>query len=146
LHEEMVGFIVKAPLANNKVGTRILHALDHVSELFLFVLLQLLELFHTGDVELVLGLGTRRFEWTGENGEFSIADHAGHLRMGHVFVDQNTLDQFGVGERASNFSFDLDEIKRNIAPFQVGNSEDRVYSDLCEMGVLLRNAIEAIGA
>ena len=141
----MVSLIVETPLADDKVGTSILHSLDHISELFLLILLQLLEFFHTGNVELVLGLGTRGFKGASKNSEFGIANHTGHLRVGHVLVDQNALDEFGVGERSSNFSFDLDEIKRNIAPLQVGNGEDCVNSNLCEMSVLLGNAKEAIG-
>lgn len=50
LHQQMIRLVVESPLANNEVRARVLHALDHIRELRLFVLPQLLVLLHARDV------------------------------------------------------------------------------------------------
>ena len=68
LHQQMIRFIVKAPLANDQIRASVLHPLDHIRELFLFILSQILVLFHSGDVKFMLCFGSWGLEWAGEDG------------------------------------------------------------------------------
>nr|GFD55815.1 hypothetical protein [Tanacetum cinerariifolium] len=73
LHQQVVGFVIETPLADDEIGTGVLDPvpmlseahghiagadlhLDHVQELFPLILSQLLVLFNTLDVQLVLCL------------------------------------------------------------------------------------------
>ena len=117
----MVGLIVKAPLADNKVGSSILDILDHILELFLLVGLELLKLLDARDVQMVLGFGTGRFEGACEDGEFGVADVTRHLGVRHILVDEDSLDEGGVGERAADFAIYFDEIEGDVFSFEVGD-------------------------
>ena len=64
----MIRFIVKAPLANDQIRASVLHPLDHIRELFLFILSQILVLFHSGDVKFMFCFGSWGLEWAGEDG------------------------------------------------------------------------------
>lgn len=89
----------------------------------------------------MLCLGPWRLKGTGENGEAGIFDGVRHLRMGHVLVDEDTLDEFRVAEGAADFPIDLDEVKENILAFKIGNLKDRVNSDLSKLLVLLGDTV-----
>jgi hypothetical protein len=39
----------------------------------------------------------------------------------------------GIGQRPTDLALDLYQIKRNIAPFEVSNSENRVYGNTREL-------------
>lgn len=62
--------------------------------------------------------------------------------MGHVLVDDDTLDEGSVFERTSDLAVDLDELKIDIAALEVGNREDRFNSDGSEFVVRDRNTME----
>ena len=87
----MVRLVVEAPLTDHQVRTRSLDLLDHLVEFGALVLLQAPEFFNASDVELVLGLGLGRLEGAGEDGEARVMYLVGHLWMGEVLVDDNTL-------------------------------------------------------
>lgn len=94
LHQQVVGFVVETPLADDKVGTGVLDPksasqvslqsaerdsredvhLDHVQELFPLILSQLLVLFHTLDIQLVLCLWPRRLERTSQDRKLGILE------------------------------------------------------------------------
>ena len=117
----MVCLVIETPLANNQIGTSVLHLLDHISKLLLLILSQFLVLFHTGDIELMLGLGAWRLERTREDRDLRVLDAAGHLRVGHILVNEDTLDERRVSERAANFALHLDEIEWHVFALEVGN-------------------------
>lgn len=75
----MVRLVVEAPLTNDQVRARILHTPDHVQKLLLFITLELFELLDARDVEFMLRLGSRRLEWTGEDGDACIFQSTRHL-------------------------------------------------------------------
>ena len=88
--------LIEAPLADDKVGTGVLDPLDHISELFLFILLQLLAFFCTRDVEFMFRLWSWGLEGASEDRETSVMNGVRHLRMGYVIVDEHTLNEGGV--------------------------------------------------
>ena len=51
------------------------HLIDHVRELLLFVLVQLLEVFGVRNVQLVSRLRLRRFERTRQDGDLCVTNH-----------------------------------------------------------------------
>ena len=75
----MVRLIVETPLADNEVGASVLDALDHIVELALLVLAQLLVLLHAGDVEFMLGLRAWGLEWACENSNLRVTHGVRHL-------------------------------------------------------------------
>ena len=131
----MVGLVVEAPLADDEVRARVLHLLDHVLELFRLVRLQLLVLLDRGDVELVLRLGPWRFERARQDRDPRVRERARHLRVRHVLVKQDSLNQGCVFQRASDFAGDLDEVKRDVFAFEVRDREHGVDRDLGEQAV-----------
>jgi hypothetical protein len=62
----------------------------------------------------------------------------------HVFVDEHTLDQRGVGEGAPDFSVHLDQIERYIASLEICYRQDRIDGYLSELSVLFRDAMGAL--
>jgi hypothetical protein len=142
----MVRFVVEAPLAYDQVGTRVLHHLDHVRKLFLFVIPEFVVLVHSGDVQFVLRLWAWRLERASEDRQAGIFDGRGHLWVRHVLVDEHALDEGGVGQRAADFSVDLDEVKGDIATFDVRNRQHCVHGDLRKLSDLFRDAVEATSA
>lgn len=46
--------------------------LDHFLKLLLFIVLECFVVLHRSHIQLMLGLGLRRFKWAGEDGNFSI--------------------------------------------------------------------------
>jgi hypothetical protein len=86
----------------------------------------------------MLGLGSRRLEGTGEDGEFSIPDHGGHLWVGHVLVDKDPTDEGGISQGAPDFAVDFDEIEWNVFTLYIGYSKDGIDGDLSELGMFLR--------
>ena len=93
LEEEMVRFVVEAPLTYHQVCTSVFDLLDHFDEFVLFVRLKFAELFDRRDVELVLGLWLGRLESAGQNGEFGVLYFVWHLRVREIFVDDNAFDE-----------------------------------------------------
>ena len=109
--------------------------LDHLQELFFFVLSQLLVLLHTLNIKLVLGLGPRWLEWTSKNSNLGISNDVGHLRVREILVDNNTLDEGCIFERTSDFTIDLDELEIDVFTGKVGDSEDGVDGNIGELVV-----------
>ena len=88
----MVGFIIETPLAQNDVGSTILHHLHHVHEVILLLLEELLVVFSICDVYVMLGLGLWGFEGTCEDTYLGINDLLNHLGVRDLFIDENTVD------------------------------------------------------
>ena len=55
VHQEMVGLIIKPPLTNNKTCTRIFAFLDHVDEILLLLMPELVKFLNTVNVLLYVG-------------------------------------------------------------------------------------------
>jgi hypothetical protein len=104
--------------------------LDHLQELLFFILSQLLVLFHTLDIKLVLCLGPRWLEWTSKDSNFGISNDVGHLRMREILVDNNTLDEGCIFEGTPDFTIDLDELEIDVFTGKVGDGEDGIDGDV----------------
>jgi hypothetical protein len=115
--------------------------LDHVQELFPLILSQLLVLFHAFDIQLVLGLGPGRLKRTRQDGQLGVLDRRRHLRVRHVLVDDDTLDERRVFQRTSDLAVDLDQLEIDVPTFEVGHRQDGVDSDLSELFVSDRDAV-----
>lgn len=119
----MIGFIVKAPLAEGDIGSTILDHLNHFDEVLLLLLIKLLIVFDVGDVDVVLGFGFRGLESAGEDADFGIFHDFGHLRVSHFLVNQDPLDELGVLDGASSLGLNFDQIQVDVLPVQIGHLE-----------------------
>mmetsp|Transcript_6616 Transcript_6616/g.16680 ORF Transcript_6616/g.16680 Transcript_6616/m.16680 type:complete len:391 (+) Transcript_6616:475-1647(+) len=133
LQQKMVGLIIKAPLTDDEVGTALLDLLYHVHKVLLFTAGQLLVVLHGGHLELALGLHLGRLERTGENTHASVLDVLGHLRVTHVLVDEDTLDEVGVAQLAAHLALHLDEVEVHVASVQIGHGQHGTYGHLAQM-------------
>jgi len=133
LHQQMVRLVIEAPLTDDQICAGIFHPLDHVRKFLFLIFSELLVLVNAGDVQFMLRLWARRFERTCEDGEFRILNKVGHLRVRHVFVDENAFDQRSVREGTSDFAIDLNEVEGNVAPLQICHSQHSVDGYLCEL-------------
>lgn len=61
----MVGLIFESPLAEGNVAAVLLQMVNHVCEVFLFKLIELIEAFGRSDIDVVFSLGLGGFERTG---------------------------------------------------------------------------------
>jgi hypothetical protein len=139
LHEQVICFVVEAPLADNEVCSAVLDHPNHIRKLLLLVLPEMAVLLHARDLELVLGLRTRGLERARQDGELGVLYRMRHLRMREVLVDEHAVDERGVSERAADFAVDFDEVERHVAAFEICNGEHSIDSDLGELLVLLRD-------
>ena len=57
--------------------------------------------------------------------------------MGEVLVNNDSLDQHRVLHLAADLSLDLDQLKVDISPFDIGDRENCVDSDLSHLPVTL---------
>jgi hypothetical protein len=140
LHQQMICFIVESPLTNDQIRAGILDSLDHIRELIRLVFPKLLVLLDAGNVQLVFGFGARRLERTCQDGKAGVFDGMWHLRVRHVLVYQNAFDESGVSERPPDFPLDLDEIKKDVPPFEISNLKHGIDSNLSKLPMLLRHA------
>ena len=116
--------------------------LDHLQELLFFVLSQLLVLLHALDIQLVLGLGPWGLKRTRQDGDLGILYRSGHLRVRHVLVNNDSLDERRVLQRSSDFAIDLDQLKVYVSSFEVGHGEHGINGDLSELFVCDRDAVQ----
>ena len=61
------------------------------------------------------------------------------MRVRHVFVDEDALDERGIRERAADFAVNFDQVEEDVFPREVGYGEDGVDGDLGEMFMILRD-------
>lgn len=141
--QEVVGFVVETPLADDDVGARVLDLVDHLGELVGLVVLQLLELLDRGDVELVLGLGLRGLEGACEDGEFGVLDLGGHLGMREVLVYYDALDEQCVLERSSDLAIHLDQLEVDVLALEICNGENGIDGDVGKLVVRLGDDLGA---
>jgi hypothetical protein len=136
----MICLIIKTPLANDEIRPSVLYPFDHIRKLLLLVLSQVLVLLYSRYIEFMFCFGPWGFEWASKDGYAGVRDRVWHLRVGHVFVNEYTLDECCVCERTANFAVYFDEIERDIAPFKVGYLQDGIDSNLCKLSMLFRDA------
>lgn len=136
LHQQVVRLVVEAPLADDKIRTRVLDHADHVCKLLALVFAQALVLLYGCDLELVLRLRPRGLERACQDGEPSIFDRVRHLRVREVLVDEYTPDERRVRERAADLAVNLNEVERHVTSLHVRDCKHGVDSDLCELLVL----------
>eukprot|EP00962_Isochrysis_galbana_P018199 scaffold5240_cov116-Isochrysis_galbana.AAC.7 len=143
LHQQVVGLVVESPLADDEIGARVLHLLDHVDEVLLLLDLHVLKGGHRLQLQLVLRLGLGRLERAGEHADLGVLDVLGHLRMRHVLVDHDAAHQLGVLERAADLAVHLDQIQVDVFPLKIGHGHHRVHRDLAHLAV---GAVDDLGA
>lgn len=139
----MVGLVVETPLADGQVGARGLYLLNHLDELLALVRLQFLELFDARDVEPVLGLGLWWLERACEDGDLGVSHLGRHLGVREVLVDNDTLDEKGILQSATDLSIHLDELKVDVLAFEIGDREDSVHGDVRKLIVRLGHDLAA---
>ena len=127
----MIGLILKSPLAESDIALIVLEVSNHISEVLLLQFVQFLEAFSRGDVDVVLSLRLWCFEGTSEDGDSSIDDFLGHLRVREVLVNQDAFDELGVFNTASSFLLDLDQVQIDILSLQVSDCKHCLHCDLC---------------
>jgi hypothetical protein len=137
----MVRLIVESPLADDQISARVLDSLDHIRKLFLFVLPELVVLLDAGDIELMLRLRAGWLKRASQDGEFGIFDPARHLRVGHVLVQEHTLDEGCIVKRTTDFAINFDQVERDVFALQISYLEYCVYGDLGEFFVCFRYAV-----
>ena len=120
----MIRLVVETPLADNKIGTRVLDSPDHIGKLLLFVFLRLLVFCSACDFTLMLRLWPWLPKGASQDRETSVTNGVRYLRAGHASVNGDTFDESGVCQRAANFSIDLDQIEGHILSIQVSNGHD----------------------
>lgn len=135
LQQKVVCLVVETPLADSQVRAGVLDLLNHLDKLLLLVVLQLLELLNAGDVKVVLGLGLRRLESTGQDGNLRIVHLRGHLRMREILINDHALDKQRIFKSPSNLSVHLDQLEINVFPLEVGNGQDGVHSNIGKLVV-----------
>lgn len=91
--------------------------------------MHLLVIFSTHQPEISLGLRFRWLEWTGEDTDLGILDLFGHLRMGHLLVNEKTLNELGLLNGRSSHTSQLDEFEVDILTFQISDLENSVHSN-----------------
>merc|ERR1719478_1543788 len=103
----MIGLIIKTPLADHEVGPAGFTLLDHVAEIRLLPLEELVVVLLRTDVELVLRLGFWGFKRTREDAHLDVPDLLRHLGMAHVLVDDDALDQLRLLEPPAGLALRL---------------------------------------
>ena len=61
--------------------------------------------------------------------------------MRHVFVDEHAADEGRISERAADLAVDLDQVKRDVFPFEVCYCENSVDGNFGELVVFFRNTV-----
>jgi hypothetical protein len=78
-------------------------------------------------------LWTGRLEWASKDGKPGIFDAARHLRVGHVFIKEDTFDKCSVCQGTADFTVDLDEVERNITPIKICDRQNGIYGNFCKL-------------
>jgi len=138
----MVRLIVEPPLADDQVSTTVLDSLDHVRKLLLFVLPEFVVLLDAGDIELVLRLRPGWLKRASEDGKLGIFDPARHLGVGHVLVQEHTLDEGYIVERTTDFAVDFDQVERDVFALHIRYLEYCIDGDLGEFFMCFRYTCE----
>ena len=128
----MIRLIIESPLTNDQVRSSIFDLFDHFLKLLHLVHLQLFVLFNRSDIELVFSFGSRRFKRTSQDCDFRVGNGSGHLRVRHVFVEEDSFDQGRVFEGSSNFASHFDQVERDVFAFEIGDGEYSFDCDLSE--------------
>lgn len=102
LKQQVVSLIIESPLAHGNVSSGVLHLLDHIDEVLLFLLVQSLIVFGTLHRNFVFVLELWWLEWAGQNANLGIMNFLWHLRMREILVDQKTFDELGVFNRTTS--------------------------------------------
>mmetsp|Transcript_26658 Transcript_26658/g.45290 ORF Transcript_26658/g.45290 Transcript_26658/m.45290 type:complete len:288 (+) Transcript_26658:1303-2166(+) len=144
-HQQVVRFIVKAPLAANQCATGVLADLYHLGEILLLLLVQFVILFGGGDIDLVLRLGFGWLEWTRQDRDLRILDLLCHLRMTDILVKHDAVHQARVLQPTSSLSFQLDKIEVNIFPPQICDCHDGFDTNLCNVALVCVHDLGAQG-
>jgi len=143
LHEQVVGLVIEAPLAENGSGAGILHAFNHIGEVVLLHLLKFKVISSALDLKAVLGLGLGGLERASKDAHLGILDLLEHLGVGELLVEDDTLNEGRVFDGAASLGDDLDKVEVNIVSLEVSNVEDGLEG---EVSVVLLAGADDLGA
>ena len=143
LHEQVVGLVVEAPLAENGSGARIFNALHHIGEVVLLHLLKFLVVSGALDLKAVLGLGLRGLERAREDADLGVLNLLEHLGVGELLVKNDALNEAGVFDGATSLGDDLDEVEVDVMTLEVSNVENGLQG---EVSVVLLARADDLGA
>jgi hypothetical protein len=141
----MVSLILKSPLAQNHVAVTLLQVFDHIREVFLLELVELSEGVSAGDVEVVLGFGLRGLEGARKDRNSGVLDFLGHLRVGEVLVNQDTVDELGILHTATGLTLYLDQIKVDILSGEISNIQHSLNSNFSQFLLILADNLRSQG-
>mmetsp|Transcript_1006 Transcript_1006/g.1808 ORF Transcript_1006/g.1808 Transcript_1006/m.1808 type:complete len:305 (+) Transcript_1006:748-1662(+) len=145
MHEQVVGLVVEAPLAEDDVGARVLDLVDHVHEVLLLHVAELVVVLDRLDLEAVLGLGLGGLEGAGQNADLGVLHLLHHLGVREVLVQHDSLDELAVGEGASGLCHNFDQVEVHVLPLDVGHVEHRLHGQVGEVVLALADDLGAQG-
>mmetsp|Transcript_8220 Transcript_8220/g.9954 ORF Transcript_8220/g.9954 Transcript_8220/m.9954 type:complete len:568 (-) Transcript_8220:99-1802(-) len=143
LHEQMVGLVVEAPLAEDGGGAGVLDAGNHIREVVRLHLLKFLVVGGALDLKTVLGLGLGGLERAGEDAHLGVLNLLGHLGVGELLVKDDTLDEAGVLDGAASLGNDFDQVEVDVATLEVSNVENGLQG---QISVVLLARTDDLGA
>lgn len=126
----MVGFVFETPLAKSHITSTLFQVLDHIAEILLFEFIEFSEGVSTCNVQVVFGLGLRGLKRTSQDGDPSISDLLGHLRMGELLINQDAFDQLCILDASSCFLLYFNQFQVDVLPFQVSHAQDASHRNL----------------
>lgn len=94
--QQMIGLVIKAPLAQSNVSSRLLNFSHHVNEILLLLIGQLGIVLSIGYIQIVFGLWLGRFKGAGQNGYLGVFETFGHLWMREVLVNKYALNELSL--------------------------------------------------
>ena len=145
MHEQVVGLVVKAPLAEDDVGAGVLDSLDHVDEVVLLHLLEFIVVFGVFDLNAVLGLGLWWLEGASQDANFGILDFLLHRWMREILVNHDTFDELRILNSTAGLCDDLDKVEVNILSFQVSDVEHGLDCKVGKVVLAFRNNFASKG-
>mmetsp|Transcript_22985 Transcript_22985/g.65132 ORF Transcript_22985/g.65132 Transcript_22985/m.65132 type:complete len:422 (+) Transcript_22985:575-1840(+) len=130
LQQQVVGFVVESPLADDEVGAAVLDLFDHVAEVLLLLAVQLFVRLDRRDFQLVLRLWLWRLERARQDAHLGIVDDRWHLRVREFLVENDPAHELRVLQRSTGLAFKADHVEVDIVMLQVGDLHHGVDGNL----------------
>mmetsp|Transcript_8705 Transcript_8705/g.21477 ORF Transcript_8705/g.21477 Transcript_8705/m.21477 type:complete len:311 (+) Transcript_8705:48-980(+) len=130
LHEQVVGLVVKAPLADGEVGPAVLDLLDHLHKVLLLLLVQRLELLGRVHRDRVLGLGLGGLEGAREDAHLGVLDVLAHAGVRDLLVKHDPVDELRVLHLPPGAPLHLDQVEVDVLAVEVGDGHDGLDGDV----------------
>jgi hypothetical protein len=139
MHEKMVGLVIETPLAEHDVGSGVLALLNHVHEVLLLHIIQLLVVCGTLNLKTMLRLWLWWFEWASQDQYLGVLNFLVHLWVREVLVQNDSLDELGIFKSSSCLGHDLDEVKVDVLSLKVGDMQNGLESQVGVVSLALRD-------